>query len=285
MNKIFNVLAVSWAFCAPLAVMAATPAPENVPATQAAPVVPGSVIPAEQQPIVPGSVIPAEPQAAVSPGKAAKADAEPTLESQLDSLSVPTNQAPPGVAAERLYAVQTRYVTLRHRHELALGGGKNFNTDSFVSSQNLDASYRFYLNDRWFLGLSGSYVFNDWSNGADRLIKENGTNNSTLADVAFARYRADLLAGYHLFYGKFRVSMDQVFYFDQYIALGPGYVDMVLGNQFAAVGEVGFVFWFGRSFSVRLGLKDYFVREMRTKSNGWAHNLIGGAQFGYVFGG
>lgn len=218
-------------------------------------------------------------------GAQAKANEEPTLDQQLEALSVPTNQALPGVSEEALYSVQSRYVSLRHRHEFALGAGRNFNSDSFVTSNNIDASYRFYLSDRWYLALDGSYVFNDWSSGADRLISSDGTTNSTLADVAFARYRADLMAGYHLFYGKFRLSMDQVFYFDQYVALGPGYVDMVLGNQFGAVAEAGFVFWFGRSTSLRFSVKDYFIKEMRTKSQSWAHNIIGGLQVGYVFGG
>lgn len=210
---------------------------------------------------------------------------DPNLDQQLEELSTPTNELPPTVTKEKLYSVQSRYVPLRHRHEFTLGGGKNFNTDSFITSNNLDLGYRFYLTDRWYLNLNGSYVFNDWSNGANRLISEGAATNSTLADVAFARYRADLLVGYNLFYGKFRVSMDQVFYFDQYVALGPGYVDMVLGNQAAAVAELGIVFWFGKSASLRFGLKDYFVKEIRTKSTGWAHNMIGGLQVGYVFGG
>lgn len=236
-----------------------------------------SVIPAGET-----SVIPQEP---VAPQAAAAKDAEPSLDQQLEALSVPTNQALPGVTEEALYSVQSRYVPLRHRHEISLAGGKNFNTDSFVNSHNIDLGYRFYLSNRWFLGLSGSYVFNDWSKGGDRLIQAQDVNNSQLADVAFARYRADLLAGYHLFYGKFRLSMDQVFYFDHYVAAGPGYVDWVLGNQFGAVAETGLVFWFGRNMSLRFSVKDYFVKEIRMKSQSWAHNIIGGLQVGYVFGG
>jgi outer membrane beta-barrel protein len=243
-----------------------------------------------------GSVI-AEPPEPEGPKVAMNSDraAEPTLDQQLDALQVPTNQAPPGISEEKLYAVQSRFVSLKNRHEFSLGGGRNFNSDSFVSSNNLEVGYRYYLNDRWFLSTSGSYVFNEWSSGAERLIAEAEAankagktppiTNATLADVALARYRADLLAGYHLFYGKFRLSMDQVFYFDQYVALGPGYVDMRLGNQFAAVAEVGLVFWFGRNVSMRMSMKDYFVREVTEKGGSWAHNIIGGLQVGYVFGG
>jgi outer membrane beta-barrel protein len=227
----------------------------------------------------------AEPAAVAAPSPGTNASAERTLDQQLDDLQVPTNVPPPGISDEKLYSVQSRFVSLRHRHEISLGGGRNFNSDSFVTSNNIDLGYRFYLSNRWFLSLSGSYVFNDWSNGANRLIKTDGTENSTLADAAFARYRADLLAGYHLFYGKFRVTMDHVFYFDQYVAFGPGYVDMERGNQMAAVGEIGLVFWFGRKTSMRLSFKDYFVREMKRKSTGLEHNIIGGLQVGYVFGG
>ncbi|MBY0370736.1 outer membrane beta-barrel domain-containing protein [bacterium] len=216
-------------------------------------------------------------QAAETPTQAAA----PSLEDQLSALQTPGNQAPAGVTGEQLYAVQNRYVPLRFRHEFALGGGNNFTPDSFLISTSIDASYRFYLSDRWFVGLSGNYVFNDLTvsgKDADSIL-------ARVPDVTVVKYRGDLQLGYNLFYGKFRLSMDQVFYFDQYIALGPGIAVMDKGRSLAAVADVGLALWFGRNFDLRVGFKDYFFNELRSKTPGWGHNILGYVQAGYLFGG
>ena len=203
---------------------------------------------------------------------------EISLEDQLERLSAPANQAPSAVNSEQLYAVQSRYSPLEERHEISIGGGHNFTPDSFTVSQQIDLSYRYYLSNRWFLGATGSYVFNDFSQaGQDALNKE-----GLIPDAAYAKTRIDALVGYNLFYGKFRLSMDEVFYFDQYVALGPGLVSFDTGNEIAVVGDIGFVAWIGKNFSLRFGLKDYFVNHVRVKESGMAHNFLGHLEFGYV---
>ncbi len=205
--------------------------------------------------------------------------AEPeSLDTELQKLSTEANQAPAGVSNESLYAVQYRYTPLRHRHEFALGGASNFTPDSYTSSKQIDVAYRFYLSDKWFLGLSGSYVFNELTSSGERLLTQEGI----LPDATFTKYRGDLALGYNLFYGKFRLSMDQVFYFDNYVSIGPGLVRYDTTSQWAAVGDVGIVGWFGKHFNVRVGLKDYFVKEVRRKTQGMTHNLIGHLDFGYL---
>lgn len=209
------------------------------------------------------------------------AQAAPSLDEQLQSLQTPGNEAPVGLTGEQLYAVQTRYVPLRLRHELAIGGASNFTGDSFLVSRSIDAAYRLYLTDRWFVGLSGNYVFNDLSyagKDADEIL-------GRVPDVTIVKQRADLQVGFNLFYGKFRASMDRVFYFDQYIGLGPGIAIMDKGRSIAVVGDVGFAFWFGRNFGLRVGFKDYFFNELRSVRSGWNHNVLGYFQAGYVFGG
>lgn len=197
--------------------------------------------------------------------------ADAPLEQELESLSVPANQAPSVVSQEKLYAVQGRYAPLRNRHELSLAGAKNFTADSFLSSQQLELGYRYYLSDRWFAGLNGSYVFNSFTEAANRIIQK----EQLVPDVAYAKYRADVLAGFQPFYGKFRLTMDQVFYFDQYVALGAGLVGLDTGSTWAVVADVGFSFRFGRAWSFRLGVKDYFFEEQRRLSKSWVHNLLG----------
>lgn len=205
--------------------------------------------------------------------------AEPeSLDMELQKLATDTYQAPAGLSPENLYAVQYRHNPLRHRHEFFLGGAKNFTPDGYTVSNQFDAAYRFYLNDKWFLGLSGSYVVNELSSSGERLLTQEGI----LPDATFTKFRGDLALGYNLFYGKFRISTDQVFYFDNYVSIGPGLVRYELNSQPAIVGDIGIVGWFGKHFSVRVGLKDYFVKEVRRKTQGMTHNLIGHLDLGYL---
>jgi outer membrane beta-barrel protein len=203
----------------------------------------------------------------------------PALEDELQQLAVPTNEMPPAANSEMLYSVQTRLSPLAHRHEITIGGAKNFTSDSFLSSYQIDLGYRFYLSDRWYLGASGSYVFNSFTDAANRLIKA----EKLVPDVAYPKFRGDLLVGFNLFYGKFRLSMDKVFYFDQYIALGPGVVSLNTGMQWAAVADIGLVLWMGQA-SIRFGLKDYFFKENRAMSSGMVHNLLAHLDLGIVLG-
>lgn len=223
------------------------------------------------QPVNP--VAPSAPTTEAAPAK------EPeSLDSELQKLSTGANQAPAAVSPEKLYAVQYRYAPLKHRHEFSIGGAKNFTPDSYTVSNQIDLGYRFYLSDKWFVGLAGSYVFNDLNSSGERLLRETGL----LPDATFTKYRGDLQLGYNLFYGKFRLSMDEVFYFDNYVTLGPGLVRFENTTQWAAVADIGLVGWIGKNFSIRLGLKDYFVKEIRRKSSGMTHNLIGHLELGYL---
>lgn len=204
-----------------------------------------------------------------------------SLEEQLNALGTPGNEAPAGLTGEQLYAVQTRYAPMQYRHEFSIGGGTNFSGDGFLRTANVDASYRFYLSNRWFLGLTGNYVFNSFTKAGQALVE----NDSLVADVAVTKYRADLSLGYHLFYGKFRVSMDEVFYLDQYVALGPGIVVQDTRNSWAGVADVGLALWFGRNFSMHVGVKDYIFYEQRRLTGSLVNNFVGYLQAGYVFGG
>lgn len=221
-------------------------------------------------------------QAAETPAVAPE-PATKSLEDQLSDLETPGNQAPAGVTSERLYAVQNRFAPLRHRHEFNLGGAGNFSANAFLNSRSIEGAYRFYLSDRWYLDLAGSFVFNDFTREGEWVQK---TFNRP-PDVAVVKYRADLGLGYHLFYGKLRFTMDHVVYFDQYVALGPGLIvlDMAGGNKPAGVLNAGIAFWFGQNFSLRLGMKDYIFNEQRQISSSWVNNFVGYLQAGYVFGG
>jgi len=203
---------------------------------------------------------------------------EMPLESRLDQLAVPENLAPLGVSNEKIYAVQNRFSPMQSRHELSLGGATQFNSDSFLSSRQAELDYRFYLTNRWFLGLGGALGFNSFTASADRLIEDQGL----IPDIDYAKFKADLSIGFNLFYGKFRVTMDQVFYFDQYVTLGAGIAELSSGRTGMVTADVGMVFWFGQHLSFRAGVKDYIYQEKKVLSSGVVHSLNGHIGIGVV---
>ena len=206
---------------------------------------------------------------------------EVSLEKQLEGLSLPSNQIPVPVSAEQLYSVQPRYVVIDRRSEVYLGGGNNFHADGYLNSSQFDLGYRFHLNSKWSITAEGSMVFNSLSDAGNRLLALQGI----LPDAGYVKYRADLLAGYNLFYGKFRLSLDTVFYFDQYLALGPGWVVTSGGGSAAGVGDIGFVFWMGKRFNAQLGVKDFYYSQHRIVSTSTVNDIVGHLDFGVLLGG
>lgn len=203
-----------------------------------------------------------------------------SLDDQLQSLSLPSNQPPASVSQEKLYAVQNRYSSLKWKSEFTFGGAKNFNADSFITATQLDLAYRIHLSDRFNLGLYGSKGYTSLSSAGERLMTE-----SILPDTAYVKYRANMMVGFNAFYGKIRFSMDHVVYFDQYIALGGGRVFLDTIPATAISGDVGFVFWLGKSGSIRMGLRDDFYNQQRRLASSQVHDLLGHVDVGVLFGG
>jgi outer membrane beta-barrel protein len=212
---------------------------------------------------------------------AATATADVDLNAQLDELKLPGNVAPAGITNEKLYSSQSRFATLARRTEFNLGMGQNFTGNGFVRMRQLNGSIAYHLNDRWSVSASGSYGFNDFTRSAEFLMM----NEGIVPDAAIVKWRADLLANYNLFYGKFRTSIDQVFYFDQYVSAGPGLVNTQYGTTPAAVADIGFALWIGKNWSTRFGVKNQFFREKTQLSNDTAYHMLGHIEVGYLIGG
>ena len=200
------------------------------------------------------------------------------LEDQVKALDL-TNQAPKLVTREKLYSVQDRYLELKHKSEVTVGVAQNFTPDSFVQTQQLELAYRYHLSNRWALGLAYASVSNQLSDAGNRLLNVDGA----LPDIAYAQSRTDLTAEYNLFYGKFRLSMNQVLYFDNYVALGAGSMNLNTGSETAAVGDIGMAFWIGKWGSARIGVKDYYYDEPHISGTQASHNVHGHVDVGYLF--
>lgn len=203
-----------------------------------------------------------------------------SLESKLQGLSVPENELPKMASKEKLYAVQTRFTPLKGRHELSLAISKSFTAENFLVSHQASLNYRYFLSERWNLGVSASRVWNSLSDSAIKLIK----SENIYPDITYAKSLADVTAGFNVFYAKFRFNADTVFYFDQYIALGAGMVDMDRGLRPAVVGDIGLAFWLGKQFTMRLGLKDYFQSEVHRSGTSMFHNMMAHLDAGILLG-
>ena len=162
-----------------------------------------------------------EDEDAMSPGE----KYVPTIEEQLDSLALPDNQAPANVSTERLYSVQTRYAPLERRYELGLVGGYNMTNADFLDSKSVGANFRYHFNDKHSFGLS--YI--QFENKLDSTGQDLLTRESLLPDVDFISSISEVNYGYNLFYGKFRLGMSKVFYFDQYWNFGAGAAELKSG--------------------------------------------------------
>lgn len=179
-------------------------------------------------------------------------------------------------SAERLYAVHSRHNDVTHRVELGLGGGYMINSDDYIRSRQIDLNVRYYWSPRWFTSVSGAYASNVMSTAGERLYE----HFSIIPDAAYVKYRAEIQMGYNLFYGKFRMTSDRIFYFDQYIAVGPGIVNLNTGTPVSGTADIGIAGWMGDSFSLRLGIKNYVYYQTRQLSEGMTTDMVGYLQMG-----
>ncbi len=207
-----------------------------------------------------------------------KAKANTSLQEELKELNS-DNKAPAAVSREKLYAVQTRYLPLQYKGELTVSGGYNLTGDSFLSTTQFEAGYHFHFGDRWSVALHQAWVNNQFKEEAYNLR----TVDHAIPDVPYSVRRSDLLVEYNLFYGKFRLGSDTVYYFDQFLALGPGLISQNNVTTGAAVADVGFAFWLGKWTSARLGLKDYYYNEFYRSGKKATSNLHAHLDLGVLF--
>ena len=79
--------------------------------------------------------------------------------------------------------------------------------------------------------------------------------------------------------------MNSTMYFDHYIALGAGSVELNSGWTPSYIGETGLQLWATRNLTFRFGVKDYFYKETRLLSTSSEHNVTGVVSVGWIFGG
>jgi len=202
------------------------------------------------------------------------------LDQKLDTLNIPTDRVSPVVSKENLYIVNKRYSSLRRRHELTFSGAKNFNADSHLETNQLGATYRFHLNADWSFGLRHTQYNNELSSAGKQLFER----REILPDSDFALKSTSGFVNYNTIYGKLRMTKNTIVYFDQYIALGYGKIDLASGETNQVNLDLGFSFWLGKNFSSRVGLNNEFYTQQKLEDETNVHNMMGYVEFGYLFG-
>ncbi len=207
--------------------------------------------------------------------------AQEDLSSKLDELNIPSDKITSVVSEDKLYAVNTRYSSLENRHEFTLMGANNFNAESYIQTTQVGLSYRYHYSDKWSFALR----YTDFNNKLSDSGKDLYTDKLLLPDTDYASSSTEILASYNTIYGKLRLSEKRIVYFDQYVALGLGQIDLASGVERMISLDLGLAFWLGRNFSTRIGLKnDFFTEQLRMRSRN-VHNAMGYFEIGYLFGG
>ncbi len=202
------------------------------------------------------------------------------LENKLDALNIPDDKVTPLLGQDQLYIVNTRYSSLINRHELTLQGGHNFTADSHLDSKDIALSYRYHLNSDWSFGVRYTEYQNKLTDAGNRLFDD----QKLLPDTDYAKTATEIFANYNTIYGKLRWSKETVVYFDQYVSLGVGQMDLASGKTNHGLLDVGLSFWIGKHMSTRVGLKNEFYNQNQLSGKVFKSNSFGYLEIGYLFG-
>lgn len=200
------------------------------------------------------------------------------LENKLDALNIPSDKVTPQLSEENLISVTGRYSSLRRRHEVSFLGANNFTADSHLETRQIGAKYRFHINSRWSIGASYSEYENKLTSAGKKLFDD----EKILPDTDYAIKSADAFVNLNTVYGKLRLTKKQIVYFDHYIALGYGHIDLASGETNLYNLDTGFAFWIGKHASFRVGAKSEFFRQKKLTEDTNAHNTMGYLEIGYL---
>ena len=202
------------------------------------------------------------------------------LESKLESLNIPSDKVTPLVSEDKIYAVNQRYSSLTNRHEFTLFGANNFNADSHLETTMSGATYRYHINGKWSVGARYSEYFNKLSSSGEQLFQ----SEKILPDTDFAIKSTEGFLNFNTFYGKIRFTKETIVYFDQYISLGYGNIQLAEDETQMYSVDLGFAFWIGKHMSTRFGMKNESYTQNKVKGKQNVHNAMGYLEFGYLFG-
>jgi outer membrane beta-barrel protein len=211
----------------------------------------------------------------------AYAGIEENLSKQLESMALPKDQVPKFMSEDKAASYKTRYNDLTFRHEVELIGANNLTPESHLRTNEWGAAYRFHFDNRWSVSVRHMEVNNELNQTGKFLLK----NDSLVVDNDYATSFDDIAVSFNTIYGKFKLFSDTIVYFDQFISMGYGTANLASGNTDLYLVDLGVVFWFGRSMSSRIGLRNEFYEQQLQTGSEFISNQVAYFSVGYMFGG
>jgi outer membrane beta-barrel protein len=202
------------------------------------------------------------------------------LENKLDDLLIPDDKVTPVLSKDELFIVNTRYSSLVNRHEFSLLGAHNFTSDSHLDVKQTAVAYRYHLNSKWSFGLRYNRYTNDLTAAGQTLFDK----EKIVPDQDFAFNSQEIFATYNTIYGKLRWSSSTIVYFDQFVSLGGGQIELASGKTNHGFVDLGLAFWIGNHTSMRVGIKNEFYNQQQITEERLMHNAMGYLEIGYLFG-
>ncbi len=206
--------------------------------------------------------------------------AETSLDKKLDDLNIPNDQVTPVLSQDNFYIVNTRYSSLINRHEIGIQGSHNLTADSHLDVKQISGSYRYHLNSKWSFGLRYNHYSNKLTQAGQRLLDD----QKIVPDQDFAYNSQEIFATYNTIYGKLRWSSETVVYFDQYISLGGGQIELASGKSNHALVDLGLAFWIKKHGSMRVGVRNELYNQVKLSGENLKYNAMGYIEFGFLFG-
>jgi outer membrane beta-barrel protein len=202
------------------------------------------------------------------------------LNKKLDSLNIPDDKVSPMISQDKLHIVNTRYSSLVNRYEITMAGANDFMSDSHMETKQFFATARYHIDSKWGIGVRHSRYNNQLTDAGNKLFDE----SQILPESDFAIKSTEVFVTNHGLYGKLRVNDSKVVYFDQYLTLGYGDVELSSGTTKTMSVDLGLAFWIGKHMSSRFGVKNEFYTQKKKYGTADAYNAMGYIEFGYLFG-
>lgn len=200
------------------------------------------------------------------------------LDEKLDALNIPSDKVTPLLSNDDLVSVTGRYSSLNKRNEITFKGAHNFSSDSHIQTRQVGLSLRRHVNSKWSFGLAYTEYENSLTSAGKKLFDD----QRILPDTDYAIKSADGFISYNTVYGKLRLTQKQIVYFDHYLAVGYGHIDLASGQNQQYTLDTGFAFWIGKHASLRFGVKSEFYRQKKLQETKNAVNTMGHVEIGYL---
>jgi outer membrane beta-barrel protein len=174
------------------------------------------------------------------------------------------DKADPQIPRNTYRVVQQRVIDRTWRSEFTLQSGMINGGDSYYSTNALGLQYELHVSPRWSFGLRHAWYFNELTSEGRRIFDRaeaqqlanpynDGNIRPPILDYPVSQSVATV--SFYPLYGKMSLFDASVSYFDVYVMLGGGSMQLERGRTGVATGGVGMGMWWTQHFSTRFEVR------------------------------